>query len=221
MHQVKLSLLTFTAMLVASLSTYATQSTAAEQSSTSTSIAQTTTSTDLLGAGATLINNWINPPTRSAEIAADAEIKKAKIAAEAEITKEKMRIEASKSEDKVTPLLSKWGVSRVSCAPGLVFVNGITTDTVCIQPSAAMTAGYYTYHNDKQQLVRNSTNNREINTNNTARNSNNGSGLNTSNTVHNTTNTSEINTNNRDGNSNLRSIRTVQSIKVSNQRQDF
>jgi hypothetical protein len=108
----------------------------------------------LIGVGASIINNLINPPTRSAEISADAEVKKAKIAAEAEIAKEKLRIEAGKSTDRVTPVLNQWGVARVACAPGLAFVNGITTDTVCIQPSNSMPAGYYTYDSAKQQLLR-------------------------------------------------------------------
>ena len=107
---------------------------------------------NLIGIGASLLNNLINPPHREAEIKAETEIRKAKIAAEAEITKEKMRIAA----DSVTPLLNQWGVNRISCAPGMVFINGIDSNTVCVQPNAAMTAGYYTYNNTKSQLFRTS-----------------------------------------------------------------
>jgi hypothetical protein len=112
-------------------------------------------SPDLFSAGASILNSLINPPHRAAEIAADAEIRKAKIAADAEITKEKMRIEASQTADKVAPILSQWGVSRVNCAPDSVFINGITADTVCIQPNANMTTGYYSYDGEKKQLIRN------------------------------------------------------------------
>jgi hypothetical protein len=111
-------------------------------------------SVDLIGAGASIINSLINPPSRSAEIIANAEIKKAQIAAEAEIAKEKMRIEASKGIDRVTPVLTQWGVSQVPCGAGLVLINGITTETVCIQPNNTIAAGYYTYDSTRQQLVR-------------------------------------------------------------------
>jgi hypothetical protein len=149
MRQLKLSLLILTTILAVSSPTHAQdqQSTAQNSGSNST--------TDLIGVGASILNSLINPPSRSAEINADAEVRKAKIAAEADIVKEKLRIEASKNTDRVTPILNQWGVSRVACGPGLVFVNGITTDTVCIQPSNSMAAGYYTYDSAKQQLVRN------------------------------------------------------------------
>jgi hypothetical protein len=111
-------------------------------------------SIDIFGLGATIINGLINPPSRPAEILADTELKKAKIAAETEIAKEKMRLEATKNTDRVTPVLNQWGVARVACAQGLVFINGITTDTVCIQPSTAMASGYYTYDSAKQRLIR-------------------------------------------------------------------
>ncbi|PSB58100.1 hypothetical protein [Chamaesiphon polymorphus] len=158
MRQIKLSLLTLTTILAVSF-----PARAQEQSSTATVITQTA-QTDLIGAGASIINTLINPPSRSAEIAADAEIKKAKIAADAEIAKEKLRIEASKSTDRVTPVLNQWGVSRIDCAPGAVFVNGIVTETVCIQPTSSLTAGYYTYDSAKQQLVRTNNSDRNIQT---------------------------------------------------------
>ena len=157
MHQTKLSLLILTALLTTSLPAYANQPSAAQletQMPKTNLVAQTATTTDLIGVGATLINNWINPPSRSAQINADAEVKKAKIAADTEIAKEKLRIEAGQSADTTTPLLNQWGVARVNCAPGLVFINGITTDTVCIQPSVAMRAGSYTYDRDRDQLIR-------------------------------------------------------------------
>lgn len=107
---------------------------------------------NLIGIGASLLNSIINPPHREAEIKADTEIRKAKIAAEAEITKEKLRIAA----DTVTPLLNQWGVNRIGCAPGMVFINGIDPNTVCVQPNGAMSAGHYTYNNTKSQLFRTS-----------------------------------------------------------------
>ena len=177
MHQAKLSLLVITAILATSLPAQAQPAGGEGQS------------TDLIGAGVSLLKNLLDPPSRKAELSADTELKKAKIAAEAEITKEKMRIEATraadaeakkekaqleakstadadtkkektqleaKNADKVTPVLTQWGVSRVNCAPGLVFISGLGNDTVCVQPSPSMGAGAYTYDNGKQQLVRTS-----------------------------------------------------------------
>jgi hypothetical protein len=160
MHQTKLILI-LTALLTTSLPAYANQPSAARleaQIPKTNLVAQTATTTDLIGVGATIINSWINPPSRSAEITADAEVKKAKIAADADIAKEKLRLEASKNADRVTPVLEQWGVTRTNCAPDAVFINGITTDTICVQPSTSLTAGYYTYDRTKQQLVRTSNN---------------------------------------------------------------
>lgn len=159
MHQTKLSLLTLIALLTANLPAHASLPSATrmeQQTPKANLVAQAATTTDLIGIGATLINNWINPPSRSAEITADAEVKKAKIAADADIAKEKLRIEASKSEDRVTPVLEQWGVTRTNCAPDTVFINGITTDTICVQPNTSLISGYYTYDRTKQQLVRTS-----------------------------------------------------------------
>jgi hypothetical protein len=111
---------------------------------------------NLFGIGASLLNNLLFPPQRAAEITADAEIKKAKIQAESEIQKSRMQIEASAAADKVSPLLDRWGVSRVNCTtPGLAFIN-IDTSTICVQPNAKISAGYYTYNSEKNQLLRNS-----------------------------------------------------------------
>lgn len=137
MHQTKLSLLVLTTILATCLPTYAQEQ-----------------PLDLLGAGTTIINSLLNPPHRTAEINADVEIRKAKIAADAEIEKEKLRIEANKTVDKVAPILNQWGVSRVNCAPDVVFINGIAPDTVCVHPNRSIAPGYYSYNSDKQQLIR-------------------------------------------------------------------
>jgi hypothetical protein len=157
MHQIKLSLFIFATLLTSSWPACAYQSSSAAQqqpATTSRVLIADITSTDFISGGITLLNNLLNPPHRSAEINADTEIKKAKIAAEAEIAKERMRIEASQNTDRVTPVLNQWGVARTNCAPGLVFINGLTTDTVCIQPSQTIAAGYYDYDSARQQLIR-------------------------------------------------------------------
>jgi hypothetical protein len=204
-QQAKLSLLVITTLLATSLPAYAQPAGGEAQS------------TDLIGAGVSLIKNLLDPPSRKAEISADTELKKAKIAAEAEITKEKMRLEATKAADadakkekekseleaknadKVTPMLTQWGVSRVSCAPGLVFISGLGNDTVCLQPSPSMGAGAYTYDNAKKQLVRTSSN---ANTSVTSE-------KNDGETIQKVQSTNKVS---KDGHS---SVRTVQSTKVS------
>lgn len=207
MRQINFSLLTLTTILAISLSAQA-----------ESSVAQTTNTGDLIGAGASIINGLLNPPSRSAEINADAEVKKAKIAAEAEVTKEKLRIEATKNTDRVTPVLNQWGVSRVACGQGLVFINGITTDTVCIKPSNAMAAGYYTYDSAKQQLVRD--NSSSVQTNNNAQPPSNNNERNTNNTQS-PNNNNERNTNTQtiseDRNNNVHTIQNTQTTRVSNQ----
>jgi hypothetical protein len=113
---------------------------------------------NLIGIGAGILTGILNPPHRATEILADAEVKKAKIAAEMELERERLRIAASRAEDKVTPVLKQWGVNRVICAPGLVFLNGIDgiSNTICIQPTQSISAGYYTYDSTKRQLLRTS-----------------------------------------------------------------
>ncbi len=155
MHKTQLSLLIVSIFLMA-MPAAANQVRMAKPAQPQPTLLAQLNSPDLITVGASLLNSLINPPSRSAQINADAEVKKAKIAADAEIAKEKLRIEASQNTDRVTPVLNQWGVARVSCAPGLVFINGITTDTVCIQPSTDMTPGYYSYDSARQQLVRTS-----------------------------------------------------------------
>jgi hypothetical protein len=105
-----------------------------------------------------VISNLVNPPHRAQQEQADAAVAKEKARQAAEIAKVKSEIQASQNADKAAPVVSKWGVDRISCAPGAVIINGITTDTVCIKPNDRISAGYYTYDAARQQLVRTSTN---------------------------------------------------------------
>jgi hypothetical protein len=109
---------------------------------------------NLIGIGVGFLNNLINPPHRAAEINAEVELRKAKMAADIDIEREKLRIAAT--ADKVSPILTKWGVARTNCAPGLVFINGIdaNANTVCVQPNPTITPGYYTYNHAQGLLFR-------------------------------------------------------------------
>jgi hypothetical protein len=103
-----------------------------------------------------LVTNIISPPHRVAEIQKEAEIAKEKIKQETEIEIAKLKIEAEtgRKVDRVIPTLTQWGVSRVNCAPGVAAIKGISSDTVCITPTAGIPAGSYNYNSDRQQLVR-------------------------------------------------------------------
>jgi hypothetical protein len=106
-----------------------------------------------------VINGFLSPPHRQAEIAANANIEMEKLRQNARIEKAKITAEAGKTVDLVAPILTKWGVNRVNCAPGVAFINGLSTGTVCLNPTASIPAGYYNYTPDRQQLVRIETNN--------------------------------------------------------------
>jgi hypothetical protein len=101
-----------------------------------------------------VINNIFSPPHRTAEINARADVEKEKLRQQAEVEKAKIAAEATKNTDRVAPVLTQWGVNRVNCAPGLAFINGLSTDTVCITPTGSIAAGYYNYSPERQLLVR-------------------------------------------------------------------
>ncbi len=106
-----------------------------------------------------VINGIFSPPHRQTEINANAGIEKEKLRLNGEIEKAKIAAEANKNVDRVAPILTKWGVSRVNCAPGTVFINGLSAGTVCINPTVSIPAGYYSYNPDRQLLVRVETHN--------------------------------------------------------------
>ncbi len=101
-----------------------------------------------------VISNIVSPPHRQTEINARAEIEKERLRQQAGIEQAKIAAEASKNLDRVSPILTRWGVNQVNCAPGGTFINGLSVDTICINPTAAIPAGYYNYSADRQLLVR-------------------------------------------------------------------
>jgi hypothetical protein len=116
--------------------------------------AQQVPQVDLVGAGISVFNSIVNPPHRGAEVAAQAEIEKARINAKMELDREKMRIEATQPKDPASSVIGQWGATRIPCAPGAVFVNGINQDTVCISPTASIPPGYYNYSPNQNLLVK-------------------------------------------------------------------
>jgi hypothetical protein len=101
-----------------------------------------------------IIGGIFSPPHRTAEINANAEIEKERLRQQAEVEKAKIAAETNKNIDRVAPVLTQWGVNRVNCTPGVAFINGLSSDTVCINPTGTIQAGYYNYSPDRQLLVR-------------------------------------------------------------------
>jgi hypothetical protein len=143
MRQIKFSLLVLTTVLATSLSIHTDRASAQ----------QAPPQVDLVGAGVSIINSLLHPPTDPAKAAADADVRKAEIAARNALEMKKLDLEANKNTDTLTPVLNKWGVARIPCGSGVVTIN-IGADTVCIQPTASTPAGYYTFDSTKQKLVR-------------------------------------------------------------------
>jgi hypothetical protein len=101
-----------------------------------------------------VITTILSPPHRTTEITAHADIEKERLRQQADVEKAKIAAEAARNIDRVSPILARWGVTRVACAPGAVFINGLNIDTVCINPINAIAAGYYNYSPERNLLVR-------------------------------------------------------------------
>jgi hypothetical protein len=198
MRQIKFSLLVLTTILATSLSISADRASAQD--------APPPQQLDILGAGVKLFTNLLNGDP--AKTAADAEVRKAEIAAKAEIEKERMRIEANKNTDALTPMLNKWGVSKIPCGSGVVVIN-IGPDTVCIQPTAATPAGYYTFDSAKQKLVRSGS---SAKSGNTAQSS--PAPSNTTQNTSNTSNNANVQTVQTTESNNRSRVKTTQTTKV-------
>ncbi len=106
-----------------------------------------------------VIRDIFNPPNQVEEIKARADVEKTRLQQQAEIEKAKIAAEANKSSDRVSPVLTQWGANRVNCAPGVAFINGLSADTVCINPTGSILSGYYNYNPDRKQLIRVDVNN--------------------------------------------------------------
>jgi hypothetical protein len=106
-----------------------------------------------------VINGIFSPPHRMAEIKAKADIEQERLRQQADIEQARITAEANKNVDRVSPILTQWGVYRVNCAPGVAFINGLSVDTICINPTGSILAGYYSYSPDRQLLVRVDTHN--------------------------------------------------------------
>jgi hypothetical protein len=101
-----------------------------------------------------IITTILSPPHRMTEITAHADIEKERLRQQADVEKAKIAAEATRNIDRVSPILARWGVNRVACTPGSVFINGLSIDTVCINPINAVTAGYYNYSPEQNPSIR-------------------------------------------------------------------
>jgi hypothetical protein len=100
-----------------------------------------------------VINTILSPPHRTTEITAHADIEKERLRQQADVEKARIAAEAARNIDRVSPILARWGATRVACVPGVVFINGLNADTVCINPINVIAAGYYNYIPERNLLV--------------------------------------------------------------------
>ncbi len=90
------------------------------------------------------------------------DLKKEKIRAKKEIRIAEIELETVLAQTPTQPprqnsaekVLVSWGWQRVSCSPQSVFISGITTETVCVDPRPNLRAGQYQYDVATNQLSR-------------------------------------------------------------------
>ncbi len=54
--------------------------------------------------------------------------------------------------DRTTQLFAQWGWTKIPCAIGAVFIKGLETETVCINPTSSIPAGEYIFDLATNQL---------------------------------------------------------------------
>lgn len=54
--------------------------------------------------------------------------------------------------DRTTQLFAQWGWTKIPCAVGAVFIKGLETETVCINPTSKIPAGEYIFDLATNQL---------------------------------------------------------------------
>ena len=124
---------------------------------------RTNTTNTVVNQTGQLLGSIINPPSRSAQI--NARVERERIAADLErnrmqIQLERERIEqerllASANSDPIAQTLAAWGWSRISCETNLpiVAISGLANEAVCVQPTATMPAGNYSFDATANRLV--------------------------------------------------------------------
>jgi hypothetical protein len=55
--------------------------------------------------------------------------------------------------DSLNQMLADYGLTRVPCIPGKVFITGISNDAICVEPTYNLPAGNYQYDSATQQFV--------------------------------------------------------------------
>jgi hypothetical protein len=133
------------------------------QLSATRSTNNTSTTNTLLTQSATLLGSLINPPSRSAQIQARTE--QQRIAAETERERMRIQLERERMEqerllataptDPIAQLLAQWGWSRIACNSGIpvIAISGMANEAVCVQPTAYVPAGNYSFNPATNQLV--------------------------------------------------------------------
>ena len=61
---------------------------------------------------------------------------------------------ANDQSQQASSILAQWGLQQVPCdSPGLVFISGLSSDVVCINPTPEIPAGEYRYNAQTHQLI--------------------------------------------------------------------
>jgi hypothetical protein len=123
----------------------------------------TNTTNTLITSGAALIGTILSPPHREAQI--EAETERRRIEAENEQAQMRMQLEWAQLQqqrlmavaptDPVTNLLAQWGWTRIACNPGMpvVAISGLSNEIVCVQPTAYVSPGNYSFDSTANQLI--------------------------------------------------------------------
>jgi hypothetical protein len=120
---------------------------------------KTTITTTAIEAGTQIIKGIINPPSREEEAQANAQVEIARLHEETErqrLELERLRLErempfnktVSNTNDTIINIdqwLSERGLTKTACLPGVVFIIGLSSDTVCINPTSQIFSGVYEY----------------------------------------------------------------------------
>jgi hypothetical protein len=92
-----------------------------------------------ISAGAQVLTALINRPRQPKEPPQTVQVQPQQIVAVA-------------PTDPVDTLFREWGWQKVSCSPGLVFIKGLSAETVCTNPTSDIPAGEYFYNSSSSQL---------------------------------------------------------------------
>jgi hypothetical protein len=128
----------------------------------------TNITTTAIQAGSQILGGLINPPSRREEAQANAQVEIARLHEETERQKlelERLRLQTQQpnknnvliTNDSIIDIdqwLTQRGLTKTACLPGVVFIVGLSRDTVCINPTSQVPSGVYQYDSTIGVLIR-------------------------------------------------------------------